>query len=628
MSNRYAFALLAQIAAAAAFGQITTSFPESVSPGQTLTLAGVTAGDTVTIWIHANGAAASPTDPQVTGTASGTTVNLALPQKIAAGRYFLTLTEKTPAGVVVQNNVNVPGEIRVPNDPVKLDSTNPATAYRNRTTGLFDFDVIGQNFSVANPKDNVVNIAGQGPIIRNWADGESACRNFKPADLPCLWIDRPQVLHVIGYKAAPYQGPLTLTVQVGSATSQSTQLVLSRMSETGVIFSSAAIFLGFGWIIYRLVSGGMGRSMIGGRRYAPFQAFFLDKESNSYSLSKFQFLLFSSTFVFGYLYVFLCRWLVQWQFILPDVPSSFSGILAMSAGTTVASAGATSARGSKGGGPVYPSMADFISQGGQVIPERFQFFIWSLVACSGFVLLLVSQNPATITGFPTFPDGLLYVMGVSSAGYVAGKLTRKPGPVIRNIALDAPAGGDQTIIVQGANLSRDGGFQVDGKKLPIIPNGPPLVTAKDQDDAPDKSFASELRITIVAAAGVDVRTGDHTFKIVNPDSQFNEAHFTGDPPTITAVGDGNAVPPAGQKRITHGGGAVPLGVAGSGFRAGMTASWKRDGATEAAELGASAVTVTDARSATVTLTPGNAGTGVLLLTTPAGLSASATVTVV
>ena len=122
--------------------------------------------------------------------------------------------------------------------------------------------------------------------------------------------------------------------------------------------------------------------------------------------------------------------------MLPDVPSSFSGILAISTGTTLAAAGATAARGSKGSGPITPSAADFITIGGQVVPERFQFFVWTLVACLGFLALLVSQNPATIVGFPNFPDSLLYVMGVSAGGYLGGKLVRAAGPVIRNIAWD------------------------------------------------------------------------------------------------------------------------------------------------------------------------------------------------
>jgi len=85
------------------------------------------------------------------------------------------------------------------------------------------------------------------------------------------------------------------------------------MSETGVLLWSIGIFLILAYIIYRFVAAGMRDNVIHGKRYSPFWAFFIDKQTNSYSLSKFQFLSFSSVFVFGYLYVFLCRWLRRRQ---------------------------------------------------------------------------------------------------------------------------------------------------------------------------------------------------------------------------------------------------------------------------------------------------------------------------
>lgn len=159
------------------------------------------------------------------------------------------------------------------------------------------------------------------------------------------------------------------------------------------------------------------------------QSFILDPETSSYSLSKFQLLMFSATFIFGYLYVLLARWLVQWVPALPDVPPQLSGLLGISAATTVASTGLTAVNGTKGAGLQYPTGADLITSGGVVVPERFQFFVWTVIACTGFVALLIGQNPATLNGFPALPDGLLYVMGVSAAGYLGGKAVRKPGPV-------------------------------------------------------------------------------------------------------------------------------------------------------------------------------------------------------
>jgi hypothetical protein len=601
----------------------TTHFPEVVAPGQSVTLLGKfepAKGKTASVKIL--GVGTKELVQTVTGDITENAITVKLPADLKPGRYYLTRTAENGSDVVE------PSELRVQGKPVQLDAAHPTTAYRN-ANGSFDFDVVGQNFS-EEPKDNQVYVSGQGPIVRSWK-GPRGC---EPANqLPCLSVDSPEKLHVSGYSSERYQGPLSLSVGVAGSGVRSAEkpLILSRMSETGVLLSSIAIFLTLGFAIYRLVAHGIRESTINGKRYSPFWFFFIDKQTNSYSLSKFQLLLFFSCFVFAYLYVLLCRWLVQWQFVLPDVPNSFSGILAMSAGTTVVAAGATQARGSKGAGSVFPSAADFISIGGQVVPERFQFFVWTLVACFGFLALLVSQNPATINGFPDFPQGLLYVMGVSAGGYIAGKVTRLPGPIIRDIAWDT---GNSEVTIQGENLSSEGDFWVDDTKLPINPRAQQnLVKATPQEQASDRAFCSELKITITSVAGIDLTTGDHVFKIVNKDGQFAEAPFTADPPVIAAVyvlpaNQAAAPAPAAVKQIPAGKQTLDVVVVGSGFRTGAVVKWTAANATEPAELAASAVHFLDTKNLKVTLTPGEPGSGTLTLIVPKGFSATATVTIV
>ena len=507
----------------------TTNFPDAVSPGETVTIAGKfdpVKQPTAAVKLYHVGTTAI-VDTR-TGAVTDKSITVKLPDAtLPAGRYYLTVDDENLVNQVV------PGELRVQAN-VKLDATHPTTAYANGS-GSFDFDVVGQNFS-PEPQDDQIYIAGQGSIIarEHRFKEKPSCVNI--ANWPCLWVESSEKLHVFGYKSEPYQGPLLLSVVVGSVRSAEKPLVLARWSETGVLVASIGLFLAVGLFIYMLVAKGMRANVIGGQRASPFWSFFIDTQTNTYSLSKFQLLMFSSVFVFGYLYVFLCRWLVQWQFILPDVPSSLSGILAMSAGTAVAAAGATAARGSKGAGGVRPSAADFITIGGQVVPERFQFFVWTLVACFGFLALLVSQNPATLDKFPDFPQGLLYVMGVSAAGYLGGKVTRAPGPVIHNIAWDK---GVRKLTVQGENLSSKAEFYIDGTKLPINTNAekkpPALVTPTSQEQLSDASFSSQLIIEITEVAGLDLSTGDHVFRITNNDGQFADASFTADKPAIINV---------------------------------------------------------------------------------------------
>jgi len=609
------------LSASAAALDWKSHFPEVVTPGSILTVQGsFDKSKTTTLTLHSltNGNPQPPLTGKISDDAS--TFSATLPDGTPPGRYYATLDN---GGDLKDQQIT--GELRVQVDAVKLDATHPTTAYRNAETGLFDFEVVGQNFSPDADNDHIY-IAGQGDVIKSRAADATKCAD--PANRkPCLWVEAPEKLHVVGYEAEPYQGPLRLSVGVGVIRSGERQLVLSRMSAARVVASTILIFGVLGFIIYRLVARGLKDDVIDGKHYSAFWSFFIDPQSNSYSLSKFQLLLFSCTFVFGYLYVFLCRWLVQWQFMLPDVPSNFSAILGMSAGTTVIAAGATAARGSKGSGARYPSAADFISIGGQVVPERFQFFVWTLVACFGFIALLVSQDPATISGFPNIPYGLLYVMGVSATGYLGGKVVRKPGPVIRNIAWAKNTDPNTpntvgTITIQGENLSADGDFGIDGKKLPIDPAAAgPLVKLTPQDEAADKTFCSKLEIKVNLAAGVDLSSGDHDFRIANPDGQFAESRFTADPVTIMTVAvDGGAV--------KSGVSALQLTVTGSGFREGSTARWTPPGAQEAVDLPPASVQFSDSKTIKVTLVPGGKGTGTLLLMTPSGFAVTKTVTVV
>ena len=618
------FVLVSSLNSRAAVVDGSNRFPATVSPGQTVTVSGPAfdpSKPAVIAKLYPLGSA-DDKDAKEAKHAEVTApkqANVTLPDNLPPGRYYLKLTYE---GTTEQ----APGELRVQTESVKVDSAHPTTAYKNAKGG-FNFEVIGQNFNRDAPEDNQIYISGQGPIIKDWSADKQHCD--ESTSLPCLWVESSEKLHVIGYKADPYQGLLSFSVKVGAAQSAEKKLMLSRMSETGVLIFSALIFLVLGSIIYLLVTRGMRDNIIDGKRYSPFWAFFLDKQTNSYSLSKFQLFAYFLVFIFGYLYVFLCRWLVQWQFALPDVPNSFSGILAISAGTTLAAAGATATRGSKGSGPVRPSFADLITTGGQVVPERFQFFVWTLVACFGFLALLVSQNPAAIEGFPNFPDGLLYVMGLSAGGYLGGKLARAAGPVIRNIALGKDEVGQHIIVVEGENLSKDGDFFVNGNKLVIQPNATKdLVEPTPQEQkGPDGTFCSKLKITIATTANIDLSAGDHDFRIMNKDGQFADARFTADHPEITSVLDTTSGATSG-KTITSGNAVTKIRITGSGFRPGATVKWKRAGATDPDELAPDAVIFIDAQNIDIQVVPGDKGSATLTLATPNGFSAMATVTVV
>ena len=175
---------------------------------------------------------------------------------------------------------------------------------------------------------------------------------------------------------------------------------------------------------------------------------FLDPETDTYSLSKLQFYLWTVAALFGYAYLFISRVFVQhgdW----PDIPGNLPGIIAIAAGTSVSSQFITVAKGSKGSGPMYPGFADLITSGGVVAPDRVQMLLWTFFGVGAFIVCVVRLYPGTVDSLPTIPDGLMYLMGLSSAGYLGGKLARKAGPVISEIDITPPDPDD--VVISGAD---------------------------------------------------------------------------------------------------------------------------------------------------------------------------------
>ena len=549
----------------------------------------------------------------------GTTINLLLPtDKVSPNRYLVSIE-------MGGKPYTVPGDLHVVPDasaPVHLDAIYPVTVYPADHTG-FDFEISGQNLA-ALPTDNYIIVVGRGLIpTGNSTDCEEA-RISKKYTKPCLEVDQgleTRKLKVIGFQSAQYDGPINIQVQVGKNSkniSNAVLLTFARVSQRLAFWSSLVAFLAIMVVVFLLVRKGVGSTDIKGKRYSAFTSFFLDKETNSYSLSKFQLVLWTSVFVFGYLYLFLCRMLIQWKFELPPVPDGLPGMLAISAGTAVVAAGATGARGSKGAGDIYPSAADFITTGGMVVGERFQFFVWTLVGAFGFVALLLVRDPSGIVELPKIPDNFLYLMGISSVGYLAGKVVRKPGPVIRKLFVSnvtppvtspgSPA--TMTIELEGENLSKDAIIKVDDKQL--RKDEYDLVLKKAQDQAPDPSFSSEL--TLLLKNANDYLEGEHTLALANTDGQAASASFPVDCLKIESV-----------DQVAQGDKPVSVTIKGKNFGDGMNGVWETNGVPGNSR--AVEIKKVSGTEASTTLIPGNAGKGKLTLTSALGLRASADVTV-
>ena len=221
---------------------------------------------------------------------------------------------------------------------------------------------------------------------------------------------------------------------------------------------------------------------------------------------------------------------------------------------------------------------------------------------------------------PKIPDSFLYVMGISSVGYLAGKVTRKTGPVIRSLVISnvgpapppvaPPAGAANpartqlTINLIGENIAENATVKVDDKDLRITDQYT-LTGTKRQDQAPEPAFCTELRLVLLDAEAY--LEGSHTVTVTNRDGQMASATFPIDPMAIDLV----TVNP--QRTV--------ITVTGKNFADGITAQWKTDvGATTDAQQ----VTWNKADPNKLVVTFQNALNlpGTLVLKSPVGLRAS------
>src|SRR5206468_2574007 len=78
---------------------------------------------------------------------------------------------------------------------------------------------------------------------------------------------------------------------------------------------------------------------------------------------------------------------------------------------------------------------DLVTSGGVVAVDRVQMLLWTLFGVGAFILGVWHDGTGTITELPAVPERLLYLMGLSATGYLAGKMARKAGPVMAEISV-------------------------------------------------------------------------------------------------------------------------------------------------------------------------------------------------
>jgi hypothetical protein len=245
----------------------------------------------------------------------------------------------------------------------------------------------------------------------------------------------------------PAERKMTVVLRQGNQVTEAYAFSVYRWPKLSVALASAAIALFLALIVLALVDVLLHRQPAE-RRFNALKVLFLDPETDTYSLSKFQFYLWTGAALFGYAYLVIGRMLVQGQ-PWPEVPDNLPALIAIGTGTAIGSQIATAINGPKGSGIEGPSLADLVTSGGVAAVDRVQMFVWTLFGVAAFCVAALRYGPGTIKMLDPVPTSMLYMMGLSSAGYLGGKLARKPGPVITELSI-TPSEADDAIVSAAA----------------------------------------------------------------------------------------------------------------------------------------------------------------------------------
>lgn len=390
------------------------------------------------------------------------------------------------------------------NTTPKIVAISPILGYPDKD--LYGFKVVGEGFSKKGIDNGLV--INHGEIAVCWEESREKCEPKK------VWgkaiSDRE-----LEFKGIPqeHQGLNGIQIRVGQQDSNAFDITLSRVSRSTPIIATVIVFGLLAALLLYIVSRGLVTREIAGQKYGVIQSLLLDKETDTYSLARFQFYVWTAAAILGYLYLLLSRSLVQWKLEFVDVPSGLPGIIMISASTAILAQGITNSKGPKGSGEVHPTIADLVTSGGLAVPERFQFLLWTVLGAIVFVFLVFASDPGMIKDLPTIPPGFLEIMGVSSLGYLGGKMARKPGPVIDEIVARRSS---LELELHGRNLSQDASFrietteillsQIDGGKPEILeadtePKLAKVLKFKINDPIPDEWYKDGTKLTIINPDG-------------------------------------------------------------------------------------------------------------------------------
>jgi hypothetical protein len=367
----------------------------------------------------------------------------------------------------------VPLKVRSP-APLTMSQFSPPGAYTEPNDGPVHFTIRGTGFIVDRPEENRIYANGMDLTVATanlpglvWGSAQNPNRvtcgpgQRKGDGKPAAFVESADVIHVCNVPARigdlPNGGwlgdlklrPRLLSIAVGQFGVAPTDpwpfriypfwagMKVVVLIATGVALVLVGLVL---WCVHRYRQT---RTAPTTGQFGLWEMLFIDLETDTYSLSKFQFYLWTIAAVFAYSYLVISKVLVQGA-AWPEIPNNLPGIIGIGVGTAVGAQVATNIRGPKGSGTERPSLGDFVMSGGVVAADRVQMLVWTVLGVGIFCVSVLKYSPGDLGALDTIPETLLIMGGLSAFGYLGGKLARKPGPVVDEIHIE-PAESDEEL---------------------------------------------------------------------------------------------------------------------------------------------------------------------------------------
>jgi hypothetical protein len=146
----------------------------------------------------------------------------------------------------------------------------------------------------------------------------------------------------------------------------------------------------------------------------------IDKDTNTYSLSKFQAIVWTVILLGSYFYIAISNGLLLGNGTIPDFNPSLIGLLSISYGGMIGATGLGSKKPKNEVVRNPPHLSNLFSSGGSIDIPRLQLFGFTIVGAIIYVYNLINANP--LDGLPEIPTTFLGLMGVSQSGYLGGKV--------------------------------------------------------------------------------------------------------------------------------------------------------------------------------------------------------------